>query len=376
MNREGIQIQTSPYLFITKERNVYNMLTGVTEKMDDDLFSVLKSCREQVLIEDILAKYSYDNIYSLFRKRLLLNVQEIWNMLNITSLEIETCTHCNWKCTYCPVSSNKKIKQIMTMDLFDDIISKAEMYKGITTVLFNSYNEPTLDYLFEKRIERLAQTDMKLQLHTNASGLSRARTDLLKDSNVLSIIYFNLPSVEKNVFEQMTGYSNLHQILKNIDYAIESNLPVRFSIQGTKQELKENIPVLKKRYGFLIDDNLDNYQTFDRAGLLDNQYSQGVHIKGKLHGACKRVLNNLYLSVCGDAFVCCNDFFQKTAYGNIRDGSIDDLIFNKKAQQLRKMICGVEDAPDDFLCRKCKDMQNAMLHSVLSRPIRSRELYL
>lgn len=366
-------VQTSPFLLLTKDGDLYNALYNSIKEINSYELSILKQSKNGIAIGKLYEQYDELVIKSLLVNKWLLYEEEVWKTTNIDCLEIEICTHCNWRCKYCPVSLNPKKKEIMPMDIYNEIISKAEKYGKIKTIVLNSYNEPTIDCFFEERIKRLAQTNIKLQLHTNASNLSKEKIILLKESDVLSSICFNLPSIDKEIFEYMTGTANFKRTISNIDAAISYGLPVKFSIQGTKEELKQNLPFIKEKYGDLIDDNIDNWKTFDRAGILKNQYNQHVYINDSLYGLCYRVLNNMYLSVRGEAFICCNDYFQKETYGNILYYEIDELLNSKDAQSIRKKVFGQMESSNDFICRKCIDMKHTMILSYMSRAIRSSD---
>ncbi|MFI0220344.1 SPASM domain-containing protein [Streptomyces lydicus] len=92
--------------------------------------------------------------------------------------------------------------------------------------------------------------------------------------------------------------------------------------------------------------------TCDRAGDVGGAYAQGVRIEGRLTG-CGWPVQHANISVAGDLFLCCNDYYQREVFGNIRDGSIDELMTSHAAVSLRQRVFGVAEAPEDFLCRCC-----------------------
>ncbi|MFF7081756.1 SPASM domain-containing protein [Streptomyces lavendulae] len=92
--------------------------------------------------------------------------------------------------------------------------------------------------------------------------------------------------------------------------------------------------------------------TCDRAGELGGEYAQDVHVSRRLTG-CGWPVQHVNISVAGDLFLCCNDYYQRETFGHIRDGSIDELMSSERAVALRRKVFGVETAPDDFLCRRC-----------------------
>ena len=369
-------ILVSPFLCLTKNNKISNYLNfysseGTLVDIDEKELVILKYCKNRVLLKNLCEIYEIKTINDLLEKKLLLYEEELWTTTNIEYLEIETSTHCNHRCIYCPVSLKPKKPETMKMELFNDIIDKAENYRKIKAVTFNSYNEPTIDKYFCDRILRLAQTNIKLILYTNASNLDEDKISLLAKNNVLQILCINLPSLDEETFNYMTGSLNFNKVVKNIDTAIEYGLPVKFSIQGSKEELNNNLPLIKKKYENIILQSDDYGESDDRAGALTNQYAKNINIENEfLYGLCPETLNWLYISVNGDVFICNNDYFQNITYGNSSDYTMDDLVNNRKLQDLRKMIFGATQPPNDFLCRKCDHMRVSKMIYRFSKSIK------
>lgn len=271
------------------------------------------------------------------------------------AVEIETSTHCNWRCVFCPVSIAPKPKRSMPIDLFQQIVDKAAAHPTVQFVTFNSYNEPTIDPGFAERVRRLAKTRLRLTLHTNGSGLDAAAIALLTTTRVASRIVFNLPALAEADFRALTGTSALARTVEAIDRAVAAGLPVGLSIQGTAQERRAHLPAIRERYGTLVEQCGPaevGVVTSDRAGFLRNRYRRDVQASGPLRG-CSMPLTWLHVGVNGDCFACCEDYRQQEIFGNIRDGSIDQLLRTPAAERLLRRVFGAEDAPEDFLCRRC-----------------------
>lgn len=359
-----MKIQKSPYLIVLKD--IYNTNKSVLRDLlmhrdfDIDCFELLNNLQNPVQYESAVSMYGKERIDYMLANNLLLDAQDIWLRTNIDSLEIEICSNCNWRCQYCPVSNQPKPARTMPMELFREITDKAAEDGNIKYVTFNSYNEPLLDKYFFERADYLSKTNIKLRLHTNGSLLTKETLDALKSLGVLEFICFNIPSIDKIEFKRMTGSSALEKVMQNIDYAFEIGLPAEFSVQGTREELKRNLKPIQCRYKDYVKD-ITPWGTYDRAGLLKNKYAQNIYIAGKLFGGCHSVLNWLNISVDGDCFICSNDYYQKYAWANIRDGSIKDICNSPKAVELRRYIFGDLLPGEDFMCRRCVTMKRAKL---------------
>lgn len=320
------------------------------------LKKLVRECASEKSYEELVEKYGEAYINSCVEQKIIVNSEEKWLLNGIEVVEIETSTHCNWRCKYCPEYIDPKKADYMPMELFEEIIQKTLRAGTVKYVTFNSYNEPTIDKLFMERVKYVQKTNLKIRLHTNGSGLDEEKMNFLKESNCLEFICFNLPSLEKDRFVSATGYRDYDRIISNIDYAVKIQLPVIFSIQGTDEELKNNLDAIREKYQPYVKEKIEAWGTIDRAGLLENEYSQNIYLSNRLYPGCHAVTSWIFINVKGDLFLCSEDYYQKTIYSNIKKGELYDLVNSNSAIELRKNVCGGADAPEDFICRKCVTM--------------------
>lgn len=347
-------------LIVTRSENGIMLCVDneTTYPYSEKLKQLVKECKDEKEYEELVEKYGKDFVLSCIEKNILVNSEKKWILQGIEVVEIETSTHCNWHCKYCPESFDPKKVDSMPMELFEEIIDKAVRAGTVKYVTFNSYNEPTIDKLFMERVKYVQNTSLKIRLHTNGTGLNEEKMDYLKEAGCLEFICFNLPTLDKDEFINVTKYYDYEKIIRNIDYAVKINLPVIFSIQGTPEEIKKNIGAIRQRYQPYVEDKIEAWGTIDRAGLLENEYKQNIYLSGRLYSGCHAVNSWMFVNVKGDLFLCSEDYYQKTKYSNIKKGEIYDLINSDDAIELRKKVCGELDAPEDFICRKCITMLN------------------
>jgi len=349
-------VQTSPYIRI-QGNSVHTFLYARNSiRINDDSIRFLEFCRTPQKASDVLDSFDIDLaiLESFVELELLVDSESIWQKTHVMAVEIEISAHCNWRCRFCPVSVDPKAKSTMEMDLFEEVLAKAEAHKSVQYVTFNSYNEPTLDIHFENRVKKLAKTRLKLALHTNGSLLNKAKVALLRETKVLEFVAFNLPTTREEDFRRMTQSSTFKKTLENIDHAVAEGLPVVFSVQGTREEKIRNIPFLKERYGDLVGDVPGS--TSDRAGILENEYAQSIQLTGRLTG-CMMPLRWIHVSVTGDIFICCEDYHQREVYAHINDGSLAEILESSGAVEIRRRVFGAEDAPSNYICRSCYRMR-------------------
>jgi hypothetical protein len=271
----------------------------------------------------------------------------------LTTAQIEVTAHCNWGCKFCPVSVERKPSATMPMPLFEEIIEKISPYDTIRYVTFHFYNEPTLDRFFDERIAVLRKHRLLLRLFTNASHLTENRIQTLQRSGVLDRLVVNLPALREEEFRALTQSKTHARSLQNIDTAIAYGLRVGIVVNGAGQDASRRLGELRKRYearGVPVNSSLIS----DRAGTVTGRYNQAIRVEGRLRG-CGWPVNHAHFSVRGDMFICCNDYYQRETFGNIRSGSVHEIMTSPAALQLRRRVFGVADAPGDYVCRSCHD---------------------
>lgn len=329
------------------------------EEVGKEEFDILEKCKTAISYSDLIDEYGVIRIDELISKHFLVKATEKWRISNVLNAEIETTTICNNRCVYCPVRYDPKPKKVMSMELFQHIINKICQYGRVKNVTFNSYNEPSIDPFFMERAEIVSKTDLKMLLNTNGTKLDKHMIDKLKEMDVIDRITFNLPTIDPVEYERLTLNKGLSNVLDAIDYCIKLGMNVRISVQGTKDELKKNLCQINDRFSYHFNNAIKGANTVDRGGALDNQYSQDISIGGTLYGGCHKLTQWINISVDGDFFICCNDYYQKSAYANIFDGSIDEILNSEDAIVMRKYLFGELDAPEDFICRHCDLMKTS-----------------
>lgn len=271
----------------------------------------------------------------------------------LTTAQIEVTAHCNWGCGFCPVSLDRKPSATMPMPLFEEIIEKIAPYDTIRYVTFHFYNEPTLDRFFAERLAVLRAHGLRLRLFTNASRLTEEKIALLRQGDTLFQLVVNLPALDEDSFRDLTGTRGLARTLAGVEAALDAGLPMEMVVNGGGDDARRRLGELRERFeprGVAVRSTLLS----DRAGSLAEDYHQDVRVEGRLRG-CGWPVNHAHFSVAGDMFICCNDYYQREKFGNIRSGSVHELMTGEAAVRLRRRVFGVDDAPDDYLCRTCHD---------------------
>nr|WP_027758603.1 radical SAM/SPASM domain-containing protein [Streptomyces sp. SID8381] len=300
-------------------------------------------------------RFGADRVAAAVAREWLQAPEDLCREYRLVSGEIEVTAHCNWGCRFCPVARDPKPRRTMPMGLFEEVITKLKAVGTIDYVTFQFFNEPTLDKHFTDRVEVLAEYGMQLALYSNASALTQGKIDALKRSGVLRHLIVNLPSVDEAEFAELTRSRSYAHTTANVRAAIDAGLRVQIVVNGVGERLARNLAGVTRRYQPLGVEVFPSL-TCDRAGDVGEEYAQDVHVEGRLTG-CGWPVQHANISVVGDLFLCCNDYYQREVFGNIRDGSIGELMTSEAAVSLRQRVFGVADAAEDFLCRRCHNQQ-------------------
>ncbi|MFC0861696.1 radical SAM/SPASM domain-containing protein [Sphaerimonospora cavernae] len=323
---------------------------------DPQMLDMLTACApEPCDAERVAQRFGADRMSAALQRGWLQSPDELCRDYHLVSGEIEITSHCNWGCRFCPVSMDPKPPRTMPMDLFEEIIAKLADVGTIDYVTFQHYNEPTLDKHFTDRLEVLARHRMQLALYTNASALTPDKIDALRRLGVLRHLIVNMPSIDPGEFAELTASRSYPHVVRNLEQAITAGFRVQIVVNGAGERLARNLEGLTRRYAPLGVEVFPSL-TCDRAGDGPAEYFQDVHVDGQLTG-CGWPVHHANISVTGDMFLCCNDYYQRETFGNIRDGSIHDLMTSDAAVRLRRQVFGVADAAAGFLCRRCHNQQ-------------------
>ena len=93
----------------------------------------------------------------------------------------------------------------------------------------------------------------------------------------------------------------------------------------------------------------------DRAGHLE----EGIRPKRPhrhLRGCSQigsRPLQWLHVTPQGICVLCCEDYSERYVVGDLQRETVDEVLAGLRLAQLRRWVYGLEEAPDDFICRRC-----------------------
>ena len=93
----------------------------------------------------------------------------------------------------------------------------------------------------------------------------------------------------------------------------------------------------------------------DRAGYLEvglkpaepHRRLRGCMVVGS------RPLQHLHISPYGQCVLCSEDYDHHYVVGELGKHTLEEVLTGPELARLRRWVYGIEEAPDDFICRGC-----------------------
>lgn len=276
--------------------------------------------------------------------------------LKIVSLE--TMTTCNQKCYFCPVSIAPREDEAMSDALFERIVSELTAFRPtLEAVFLQSYNEPTLDRRFLDQCRTLHAAGLPVAVLSNGSGFTPAKTEALVKDAPLRYLCINLSTLDRERYQRDRGEDHLAAVLRNVDYMKDRPVAeeMKIVVLGTGDDVHaRDFEEIRARYaGSRFD--VQQHVVMDRAGWLDVGMKPAE--RNRPLAGCDNVgsrpLQHLHITPRGRCVLCCEDYDENYVVGDLTESSIAEVLGGQELAKLRRWIYGIEEAPDDFMCRDC-----------------------
>lgn len=273
-------------------------------------------------------------------------------------VSLETCTSCNHRCPFCPVSVDPREREVMSQELFESIADQIVGVGGRGVVVFlSNYNEPTVDPLFEERCLALFSRGLPVSLLTNASHLDPDRAARLASAGRFRYVGINLPTLDPERYERMHGTRDLARVLANVDALRARELAEETAIVvlGNNDDAhRSDVREIRARFeplGWEV--KPFRIRSRPASGTFVPEPPPVRELRGcELMGS--RPFEHLHVTATGKAVLCCQDYYEKLTVGDLKTESVAEILGGDVMARLRRWTYGVEEAPADFLCRRCE----------------------
>ncbi len=283
-------------------------------------------------------------------------------MKKFKKVYIEITNVCNLSCNFCP-KTKRKLK-FMNSEEFSHIIKEVKPYTD--HIYFHLMGEPTLNEDIEYFLEESYKNDLKVNLTTNGTILSKVSDKLIKAKSLrqINISLHSFEANEKSVeleeyINNVTGFINNATENSNIICSIrlwnmdnedlkganglnndilkmlEKNLQLDFSLGEKLQESKD---VKLKEKVYLNMAEKFQWPDADRTTLGEEVFCYGLR-------------NQIGILVDGTVVPCCLDSEGTINLGNIFEESFKDILESKRAKNIFEGFSNRKAVED--LCKKC-----------------------
>lgn len=340
-------LAVNPYVHIESER-IYNPLTDQALLVGQPLYDAFRAfvagapAVEALVDEGWVVREGED-----LSRRYLLKV-----------VSLETMTSCNQKCYFCPVSIAPREDETMPTEMFERIVGELGQYREtLQGVFLQSYNEPTLDRRFVDHCLTLFAADLPVAVLSNGSGLTPRKVDTLLAAGQLRYLCINLSTLDRERYQHDRGEDHLGVVLRNLDYLQDKPLAqqMRIVVLGEMNDVhRADFEAIRDRFaGSRFE--VEMHHATDRAGWLEVGMKTIVP-KKKLAGCDligSRPLQHLHITPTGACVICCQDYDENYVVGDLKTATIGEVLVGDELAKIRRWAYGVEEAPDDFICRTC-----------------------
>ena len=343
----------SPYLH-NRGRVLYNPLTGISIRKDGEEYRALGRIEKGLPVEAGSAAVEH-----LRAARFLIeDLDAETRRSHLLFLSLETCTTCNHRCPFCPVSVDPREREVMSQELFESIVDQVIAAAGREVVVFlSNYNEPTIDPLFEERCRALFARGVPVSVLTNASNFTPERARRLEDAGRFRYIGINLPTLDPERYRELHGTRDLARVLANVDAMRARALAEETAIVvlgNEDDDHRRDIAEIRARFeplGWQV--KPFRIRSRPSSGTFVPEPPAKKTLKGcELMGS--RPFEHLHVTATAKAVLCCQDYYERLVIGDLKTQTVAEVLGGDTMARLRRWTYGVEEAPDDFLCRRCE----------------------
>lgn len=338
----------NPYLHYEESR-IYNPLTDRALVAGEGAYARFRAFERDGISDDSLVRDGW----------IVRAGHDLSRNYRLKIVSLETVTTCNQKCYFCPVSIAPREDEEMPTELFERIVGELTEWRDtIDGVFLQSYNEPTIDRRFVDHCRTLFDAKLPVCVLSNGSGLTPKKADALVAAGKLRYLCINLSTLDEERYERDRGENHVKVVMRNIDYAKDLPLAdeMRIIVLGSgDDEHRQNFEAVRERYaGSRFD--VQQHLTVDRGAWHLEVGKKAVARVGRLAG-CEligsRPLQHLHITATGDCILCCQDYDENYVVGHLKSQSVREVLEGDAMARMRRMAYGVEDSPEDFICRSC-----------------------
>ncbi|MCB0163625.1 MAG: radical SAM protein [Anaerolineae bacterium] len=347
--------QIEPYLHVDSD-NFYNPLTDRRLRNGEPGYQPLRHLYERkVMLNQILRA---DKDFLVQQGWLVPTPADLDRRFRLKYVSLEAHSVCNQACYFCPVSVDPRRHYFMPLELYERIAGQLADYKHtLEAVFMNNYNEPTIDKHFVKQVEILKSHGLVPAVLTNGSGLTSERIDTIIEMGGLGYLSVNLSTLNQQHYRHDRGQDHLKLVLRHLDYIKDMPVAPIMKIvvlgRGDDQHRVDYQEIAARFAGSRF--QIEGFKANDRAQYLTLEMER-IQPQATLRGCEQmgsRPLQHLHITAQGSCVLCCQDYGEQYVVGDLTRQTVAEVLTGSELARYRRWSYGLENAPDNFICRKC-----------------------
>ena len=273
-------------------------------------------------------------------------------------VSLETHTVCTQACSFCPVSIAPRKPEYMPTELFERLVEEIAGYREtIEAVTLNNYNEPTADRRFTDQVRTLMEHHLPVAVLSNASTFTPDKVDALVEMGPITYLSINISGLDRERYKAERQRDHLPTVLEHLEYIKDRPVAETMDliVLGHQDDQhRADAAAIRDRFaGSRF--NVRDFQIMDRAGYLPiglkpdkpHERLSGCNNLGS------RPIEHIHINPQGKCVLCCEDYDEYHIVGDLQIQTIDQIMSGEEMARLRRMTYGLEEAPENFICRKC-----------------------
>ncbi|MCB2106965.1 MAG: radical SAM protein [Rhodobacteraceae bacterium] len=256
-------------------------------------------------------------------------------------ISVEVDTHCNVRCTMCPIHDDKVHNQGRIQ--LQTIERITELARGWTDkICLAVMGEPLLHPQVTDMIRIINDAGFKSLLWTNGLLVNERRARGVLEAGLDKIV-FSFEIVDKELHERIRKGAQYDKVRANLDRFLQLKSEIH---PKTEVSIWNILP--DRSRGLEIPDHIrDAYPGVE----IYCSYAMDWHGEVKVETSqeelgdpapCNQIQNYASIAWNGDVMACCNDFNHEYILGNVFEAkSFDEIWFGRRRFELiEKMTCG------------------------------------
>lgn len=348
-------LKVEPFLHV-RNGDIYNPLTGRSIPAKEKCYRELRALFESSISIDRLPQILKD--FFIEEKWLVADEVELSHRFLLRYVSLEAHTVCNQACYFCPVAYEPRKDYFMPMEFYEQIVSQLAEYKStINAVFMINYNEPTIDKRFVDQVRIIKAYDLPPAVNTNGTGLTPKRVDALMAMGGIKFLSVNLSTMDRERYIDDRRKDHLDIVMRNLNYIKGQPLAEQMDLVVLgcgDREHERDFQEISKHFADSYF-QVKSFRVMDRAGYLPIGLKP-TQPHSRLCGCEQtgsRPLQHLHITPKGKCVLCCEDYREEYVVGDLTRQTVTDVLTGPEMALMRRWVYGLEEAPADFICRKC-----------------------